>query len=82
MQLAEYVQGRRRIVAHVGPALTEAELGLVTEQARDLLEDAAQEVLDLGVEPSPAQGRADRPGCGRRRRGRTAHRDALARPAG
>jgi hypothetical protein len=55
VQIAEYVQGRRRIVAHVGSAHSEAELGMVIEQARGLLDDAIQEVLDLGVEPTPRQ---------------------------
>ena len=55
VQIAESVGGRRRIVAHVGSAHTEAELGLLIEQARGLLADAAQEVLDLGVEPAPRQ---------------------------
>jgi len=53
VQIAESVGGRRRIVAHVGSAHTEAELGLLLEHARDLLEDAAQEQLDLDVEPTP-----------------------------
>jgi Transposase DDE domain len=53
VQIAEYVDGRRRIVTHVGSAHSEAELGLLIERARGLLDDAAQEVLDLGVEPSP-----------------------------
>jgi hypothetical protein len=57
VQIAEYVGGRRRIVAHVGSAHTEAELGLLLTQARELLDDAAQEVLDLGVEPTPRQAR-------------------------
>ncbi|MFR9752163.1 IS1634 family transposase [Nocardia sp. 004] len=51
VQIAEYCAGRRRIVAHVGSAHTEAELGILLERARDLLEDTAQEVLELGVEP-------------------------------
>jgi hypothetical protein len=48
-----YVAGRRRIVAHVGSAHTEAELGVLLEKARLLLEDAGQQQLDLGVEPVP-----------------------------
>jgi hypothetical protein len=52
VQIAEYVGGRRqRIVAHVGSAHTEAELGILLQQARDLLEDDGQGVLDLGFEP-------------------------------
>lgn len=50
VQVAEYVGGRRRIVAHVGSAHTEGELGLLLEQAHAMLTDAAQGVLDLGVE--------------------------------
>ena len=51
MQIAEYAAGRREIVAHVGSAHTEAELGILLERARDLLEDTGQTTLDLGVEP-------------------------------
>jgi hypothetical protein len=57
VQIAEYIDGRRRIVAHVGSAHSEAELGLLMERARGLLVDAAQEVLDLGVEPTPRRAR-------------------------
>ncbi len=39
VQVAESVGGRRRIVAHVGSAHTEAELGLLLERARELLTD-------------------------------------------
>jgi hypothetical protein len=53
VQIAEYVGGRRRIVAHVGSARTEAELGVLLERARGLLADAAQGELDVGVEPTP-----------------------------
>lgn len=52
VQIAEYAAGRQRIVKHVGSAHTEAELGVLMEQARALLEDPAQGVLDLAVEPS------------------------------
>jgi hypothetical protein len=52
VQIAEYARGRQRIVKHVGSAHTEAELGVLMEQARALLEDPAQGVLDLHVEPS------------------------------
>ncbi|MBO0853755.1 MAG: IS1634 family transposase [Nocardia sp.] len=51
VQIAESVGGRRRIVAHVGSAHTEAELGVLLERARDLLEDTGQGMLELGVEP-------------------------------
>ena len=50
MQIAESVEGRRRIVAHVGSAHTEAELGLLVERARELLEDPGQDELDLDLE--------------------------------
>ena len=49
VQIAESVDGRRRIVRHVGSARDEAELGLLLAQARDLLADDAQGVLDLGM---------------------------------
>lgn len=52
VQIAEYAAGRRKIVAHVGSAHTDAELGILLERARDLLEDAAQTVLELGIEPA------------------------------
>ena len=53
MQIAEYAHGRRRIVAHVGSAHTDAELGVLMEQARLLLADGGQDELNLGVEPTP-----------------------------
>lgn len=53
VQIAEYVDGRRRIVAHVGSAHTEAELGVLLGQARTVLVDDNQDELDLDVEPSP-----------------------------
>jgi hypothetical protein len=42
VQIAESVKGRRRIIAHVGSAHTEAELGLLMERARELLDDPGQ----------------------------------------
>src|SRR6516162_2569904 len=51
VQIAESVAGRRRIVRHVGSARDEAELGLLMEEARRLLEDDRQGVLDLGIAP-------------------------------
>ncbi len=51
MQIAESRQGRRFIVAHVGSAHTEAELGLLLARAREMLDDPAQGEFDLGVEP-------------------------------
>jgi hypothetical protein len=53
VQIAEYASGRQRIVKHVGSAHTEAELGVLLARARDLLDDPAQGVLELGVEPAP-----------------------------
>lgn len=37
VQIAEYADGRQRIVEHLGSAHTEAELGLLLERARELL---------------------------------------------
>ncbi len=53
VQIAEYAVGRQRIVKHLGSAHTEAELGVLLEQARDLIGDPDQQALDLGVEPAP-----------------------------
>src|SRR3954468_20824996 len=53
VQIAEYVDGRQRIVRHVGSAPSEAELGILMARARDLLEPDGQDALDLGVEPTP-----------------------------
>jgi hypothetical protein len=53
VQIAEYVDGRRRIVTHGGSAHTEAELGLLLEHARGMLADPGQGELDLGIEPAP-----------------------------
>ena len=53
MQIAEYVEGRQRIVQHVGSAHSEAELGILMARARGMLEPSGQEVLDLGVEARP-----------------------------
>ena len=52
MQIAEYDGGRRKIVAHVGSAHTEAELGILIERAREMLADPAQGTFDLGIEPA------------------------------
>ncbi|MGH8777266.1 MAG: IS1634 family transposase [Jiangellaceae bacterium] len=53
VQIAEYAGGRQRIVKHLGSAHTEAELGMLLEQARSLLDDPGQGLLELGVEPTP-----------------------------
>jgi hypothetical protein len=52
VQIAESVDSRRRIVRHVGSARDEAELGLLMDEARRLLEDDQQGLLDLGITPS------------------------------
>lgn len=52
VQIAESVDGRRRIVRHVGSAHDEAELGLLIEEANRLLADDQQGVLDLGITPA------------------------------
>jgi hypothetical protein len=54
VQIAEYASGRQRIVAHVGSAHTEAELGVLLEKARGLLADPAQGVLGFDVQAAPA----------------------------
>jgi hypothetical protein len=51
VQIAEWHGGRRRIVRHVGSARDEAELGLLVEQAEQMLADDRQGVLDLGLVP-------------------------------
>ena len=55
MQIAESSGGRRKIVAHVGSAHTEAELGILLERAREMLSDPAQGTFDLGIEPAVPQ---------------------------
>ncbi len=55
VQIAESVDGRRRIVRHVGSARDEADLGLLMEEARRLLADDRQGVLDLGITPVVAK---------------------------
>jgi hypothetical protein len=54
VQIAEYADKRQRIITHVGSAHTLAELGVLLERARQLLQNPAQGVLDLGVEATPA----------------------------
>ena len=54
MQIAEYAGGRRqRIVAHVGSAHTEAELGMLLARARGLLADPGQQALNIDAEERP-----------------------------
>lgn len=55
VQITESVDGRRRIVRHVGSARDEAELGLLVAEARRLLADDVQGMLDLGISPAPAK---------------------------
>ena len=50
VQIAEYVEGRQRIVEHVGSAHTQVELGILMAKARELLEPSGQVALDLDVE--------------------------------
>ena len=57
MQIAVGGGKRRRIVAHVGSAHTEAELGILLERAREMLADPAQGAFDLGIEPAVPQAR-------------------------
>ena len=57
VQIAEYDGGRRKIVAHVGSAHTEAELGILLERARERLADPAQCAFDLGIEPAAPRAR-------------------------
>jgi hypothetical protein len=57
VQIAEYDDGRRKIVAHVGSAHTEAELGILIERAREMLADPAQGTFDLGIEPAVPRAR-------------------------
>ena len=51
VQIVESVNGKRRIVRHIGSAHDETALGLLVEQAHQLLTDNAQGVLDLGISP-------------------------------
>ncbi|NYF98533.1 hypothetical protein BJY20_001925 [Janibacter cremeus] len=53
VQIAESVQGRRRIVRHVGSAHDDALLGVLVAQAEALLADPGQGELELGLEPTP-----------------------------
>jgi len=57
VQIAEYDDGRRKIMAHVGSARTEAELGILIERAREMLADPAQGAFDLGIEPAVPRAR-------------------------
>jgi len=52
VQIAEYSQGKHHILKHLGSAHTDAELGLLLEQARSLIAPA-QDTLDLDLQPQP-----------------------------
>ena len=52
VQIAESVDGRRRIVKHVGSAHDDAQLGVLVAQAEALLADPGQGELELGLEPT------------------------------
>ncbi|YCH14025.1 hypothetical protein M1E01_04520 [Arthrobacter sp. D1-17] len=41
VQIAEYLRGRQRILEYVGSAHTEAEIGMLLECARELLDNPA-----------------------------------------
>ncbi|HUO38739.1 MAG TPA: IS1634 family transposase [Mycobacterium sp.] len=75
VQIAESVNGQRRIVRHVGSARDEAELGLLVEEARRLLADDAQRELDLGITPKALKVEMVAPPAG------TLFTDAAAGPA-
>ena len=57
VQLAEYADGRERVIEHVGSAHTAAELGVLLERARELLVDPAQEMFTFEVEAVPRTAR-------------------------
>jgi len=50
VQIVESVDGRRRIVRHVGSAHDEAKFGALVAEADALLADDRQGVLDLGLQ--------------------------------
>ncbi len=73
VQIAEYDGGRRKIVAHVGSAHTEAELGILLGRAREMLADPAlwgcitrPPVPDLGFYPARSYSLRRPPRTGRR----------------
>jgi hypothetical protein len=57
VQIAEYAEGRERVVEHVGSAHTVAGLGVLLERARERLVDPAQEMFDFEVEAVPRTAR-------------------------
>ncbi|GJF11583.1 IS1634 family transposase [Mycolicibacterium cyprinidarum] len=64
VQIAESVEGRRRIVRHVGSARDDAELGLLVEEAQRLLADDTQGELDLGITPKAVRAQMVPPPAG------------------
>ena len=89
VQIAEYAGGRRqRIVAHLGSAHTSAELGVLLERARAMLEDPAQGVLDIDAQPELAVGdlvdapAAEQPLFAEPAPARTRRRDSAGRVVG
>jgi hypothetical protein len=54
VQIAEYGGGRRKVVAHVGSARTEAELGILFERTREMLADPAQGAFDHDLPKRPS----------------------------
>ncbi|HLJ98309.1 MAG TPA: IS1634 family transposase [Streptosporangiaceae bacterium] len=81
VQIAEYHDGRRKIVAHVGSARTEAELGILIERAREMLADPVQGTFDLGIEPAVPRARLVAPPAASALSG-AEPRDAAAAAAG
>jgi hypothetical protein len=57
VQVAEYVDGRRRILKHFGSAHDQAGLGLLIAQATRWLAGELQDQLDLGVDTPVGQAR-------------------------
>jgi len=51
VQIMESVNGKRRVVQHIGSARGDAELGLLITKARELLDNDRQGQLDLGLAP-------------------------------
>jgi len=87
VQIAEYADGRERVVEHVGSAHTVAELGALLERARGLLVDPAQEMFDFEVEAVPRTARlmpapAEPTLLDEPRRDRPADRDGAGRVVG
>jgi len=83
VQIAESVDGRRRIIRHVGSARDDAELGLLIEEARRLLADDTQGELDLGITPKTVRAHMVAPQAGMMftgDAGQSSVRELVARP--